>query len=96
MVWAGIVLDGLTPLHAFERGSVTDVRYKDEVLEAYVCLFRCACGPEFILMNDNMRPHTDLLVDEFLVNEDIRRMDWPAKSPDLNPIDKVWDALWRG
>ncbi|GFT07557.1 transposable element Tcb2 transposase [Trichonephila clavipes] len=29
MVWAGIMLDGRTPLHVFERGSVTSVRYRD-------------------------------------------------------------------
>lgn len=23
------------------------------------------------------------------------RMDWPERSPDLNPIDNVWDALQR-
>ncbi|GFU57523.1 DDE_3 domain-containing protein [Trichonephila clavipes] len=57
MVWAGIMLDGRTPLHIFERGSVTGVRYRDEVLESYVCLFRDACGPEFILMDDNARSH---------------------------------------
>ncbi|GBN32058.1 hypothetical protein AVEN_97331-1 [Araneus ventricosus] len=52
-------------------------------------------GPEFILMDDNVRPHTALLVDEFLESEDIRRMDWPARSPDLNPTEQVWDALGR-
>ncbi|GFU34359.1 transposable element Tcb2 transposase [Trichonephila clavipes] len=89
MVWEGILLDGRTPLHVFERGSVTGVRYKDEVLEPYVLLFNGACFPELILMDDNARPHLALLVDEFLESEDIRCMDWPARSPKLNPIDNV-------
>ncbi|GBN18658.1 hypothetical protein AVEN_173768-1 [Araneus ventricosus] len=33
MVWAGIMLDDRTPLHVFERGTVTSVRYRDEILE---------------------------------------------------------------
>ncbi|GBM19243.1 Chorion peroxidase [Araneus ventricosus] len=90
MVRAGIMLDGRTPLHVFERGTVTGVKYRDEILEPYVRLFRGAVGPEFILMDDNARPHRGLLVDEFLKSEDIRRMDWPARSPDPNPIEYVW------
>ncbi|GBM18963.1 hypothetical protein AVEN_1583-1 [Araneus ventricosus] len=89
------MLDGRTPLHVIERGTVTGVRYRDEILEQYVRLFRGAVGPEFILMDDNARPHRGLLVDEFLESEDIRRMDWPVISPDLNPIQHVWDALGR-
>ncbi|GBN76632.1 hypothetical protein AVEN_218484-1 [Araneus ventricosus] len=46
-------------------------------------------------MDDNARPHRAFLVDGFLESEDIRRMDWPARSPDLNPIEYVWDALGR-
>ncbi|GFX09516.1 transposable element Tcb2 transposase [Trichonephila clavipes] len=44
MVWTGIMLDGRTPLHVFERGSVTGIRYMDEISEPYVRLFRGACG----------------------------------------------------
>ncbi|GFV23712.1 hypothetical protein TNCV_959061 [Trichonephila clavipes] len=37
-------------------------------------------------MNDNASKHRAHL---------IRHMDWPVKSPDLNLIDHVWDALGR-
>ncbi|GFX98875.1 transposable element Tcb2 transposase [Trichonephila clavipes] len=69
------MLNDRTPLNVFERGSVTNVRYRDAVLQPYVRLFRGACDPEFILIDDNARQHRDLLVDEFLPSEDILRMD---------------------
>ncbi|GFY34042.1 transposable element Tc1 transposase [Trichonephila clavipes] len=46
-------------------------------------------------MDDNAQPHQTLAVEELLESEDITRMDWPAYSPDLNPIDHVWDTLGR-
>ncbi|GFW38860.1 transposable element Tc1 transposase [Trichonephila clavipes] len=95
LVWGGTMLNGRTELHIFDRGSVIGDRYCEEVLLPHVRLFRGAIGPDFIFMDGNTRPHRTLAVEELLESEDITRMDWPAYSPDLNPIKHVWDALGR-
>ncbi|GFU53873.1 transposable element Tcb2 transposase [Trichonephila clavipes] len=77
------------------KGSVIGDRYCEEVLLPHVHLFRGTIGPDFIFMDDNARPHRTLAVEELLESEDITRMDWIAYSPDLNPIEHVWDALGR-
>ncbi|GFX94685.1 transposable element Tc3 transposase [Trichonephila clavipes] len=46
-------------------------------------------------MDDSARPHRILALDELLESEDITRMDFPAYSLDLNPIEHLWDALGR-
>ncbi|GFW48896.1 transposable element Tcb2 transposase [Trichonephila clavipes] len=46
-------------------------------------------------MYDNCRPHRANLVEDFLFEEGIVRMEWPVSSPDMNPIEYVWDALGR-
>ena len=95
LVWGGIMLNGQTELHVFAGGSVTGDRYCKEVIHPHVRLFRGAIGADFVFMDDNARPHRTPAVQELLESEDITRMDWPAYSPDLNPIENVWDALGR-
>ncbi|GFT64785.1 DDE_3 domain-containing protein [Trichonephila clavipes] len=87
------MLDGRTPLHVFERGSVIVVRNRDQVLEPHIHFSRGACGPKFILMDDDARRYRVLLVNEFLESEDIPRMDWQARSSDLNVSDALGRAI---
>ncbi|GFU05484.1 transposable element Tcb2 transposase [Trichonephila clavipes] len=63
--------------------------YRDIILEQHVRLFRGATGAEFLFMDDNACPHHANISDECLHSEDITRMDWPAYSPDFNPIEHV-------
>ena len=46
-------------------------------------------------MDDNSCPHHAHLVNEFLHDDNIARLEWPACSPDMNPIEHAWDTLKR-
>ncbi|GFW36846.1 transposable element Tc1 transposase [Trichonephila clavipes] len=52
-------------------------------------------GSAVPFMDDNAPCHRTVAAKQLLESEDIERMDWPAPSPDLNPIEYVWDFLGR-
>ena len=48
-----------------------------------------------ILMNDNARPHVARICRQFLNRNYVNVLPWPAVSPDMNPIEHIWDYLGR-
>ncbi|GFW82826.1 transposable element Tc3 transposase [Trichonephila clavipes] len=89
------MLGSRTDLHIFDAGSVNGTCYCNEILLPYVRLFRGAMGLQFLFMDDNAPCYRTVAVEQLLESEDIERMDWPARSPDLNTIKHVWDFLGR-
>ncbi|GFY32207.1 transposable element Tcb2 transposase [Trichonephila clavipes] len=93
LVYGGISIDGLTDLCIIRDGPLTARRYRDEIIRPIVVPYAAAIGDDFILMDDNCRPPRANLEEDFLLEEEIIRMEWPACFPDMDPIEHVWDAL---
>ena len=92
LVWAGISHGHRTQLY-FVEGNLNAVRYRDEILRPIVIPF--VEQNYLILQQDNARPHVARVCMNFLEAENIRVLEWPAYSPDLSPIEHIWDILDR-
>ena len=89
MFWSGIMWGWHMPLVVME-GAETAIQYRNDILRTIVQPYRQNFREEFVLMDDNSLPHRAHLVNEFLHDNNIARLEWPACSPDMNPIDHAW------
>lgn len=81
---------------SLRRKQHTDwIRYLTEVLIPHAQPALIAIGENSIFMNDNARAHRPGDVEAYMLEVAIRRLDWPARSPDLKPIEHAWDVLKR-
>jgi hypothetical protein len=89
-IWKGersplIIMDG-DPL--LKRGGVSHRVYL-MALEQWLQYYR----PGTFFQQDNARIHTARAVKEWFETHRIWVMDWPAHSPNMNPIEHVWKKL---
>ncbi|GFT16606.1 transposable element Tcb1 transposase [Trichonephila clavipes] len=91
MVWGGFGYHSRTFLERF-AGTLNSQRYISEVLEPVVLPYLQDLA-KAIFHQDNARPHVARIVQRFFVNHQIELLPWPARFPDLLPIENMWSMV---
>ncbi|GFW47709.1 transposable element Tcb1 transposase [Trichonephila clavipes] len=91
MVWGATAYDSQSTLIVM-YGTLTGQHYVDDILRPHVEPFLNGL-PEAIFQQGSARLHTARVAQDFLRH--FQTLPWPARSPDLSPVEHVWDQLKR-
>ncbi len=95
MIWAAMSSAGVGPLY-FQKSTVNAAIYQ-EILEHFMLpsADKLYGDADFIFQQDLAPAHTAKGTKSWFNDHGVTVLDWPANSPDLNPIDNLWGIVKR-
>lgn len=80
----------------FIDGNMTGELYRDILQKnLFQSAKKLSLGKDFVFQHDNDPKHKSAIVTNWLNRERVDRIEWPSFSPDMNPIEHLWDEMER-
>uniref|UniRef100_A0A914WGH2 Transposase n=1 Tax=Plectus sambesii TaxID=2011161 RepID=A0A914WGH2_9BILA len=94
MVWGCFSRSGVGPIHRID-GIMDKHVYKAIMKDVMLPFARRNMRRRWVYQQDNDPKHTAKVVEKWFKSKRVSVLEWPAQSPDFNPIEHHWDEVQR-
>jgi len=92
MVWAMVLPSGLLSYQIMEGRQDTE-KYIAIIAKYALPIIKLEMKPGFLFQQDNAPIHCSKKAKEFFNDSEVKLLNWPAYSPDINIIENIWHIL---